>query len=1740
MTDSDQIIYSGTAIPSSSHSNSEVPSWLLTPATGGGLTPPVQTHSPLLPLERLAWDDFERICFRLLRTQVVGAVRAAIYGVPGQAQHGIDMYAVAAVTPDGTPEARRYVTLQSRRIINVTQANLEKGVDDFLDEKWADNSQKFIYATSSSARSTQLLDKVEELAIRLEQQSIAFEVWDQERISEMLKEYPELVNDFFGRSWVTAFCGEDAARQLGNRLEPSDIVKLREELARIYTRTFALADPGFAGFRLNDIRRVELLDRFVTPDLVSAAHQTAPYPYRVAVEAETAGSTQDPSGGLETAQDWMSWLSDEYGWSLPSTFGTGRISQPTAVVERRSADQWLGTEHLQVIIGDPGAGKNALLRYLVLDLLREEPQWKTVTEHWGDYLPVWLPFNFLVQRVIGQTGETATVSLAIKAWLEQNESAQIWPLVEKALEDHRLLLVVDGLDEWTSDEAGRYAARAVEKISAIHGIPVVASTRPYGLSRLTLDSGWVYSRVAPLTYQQQKSLASHYFLAATNSNSSTDSDEIIEKTVDDFLANVLLVPELSAFSGTPLFLIMLVMLRLSSSSQLPVQRFDVYARALQLLVADLPHSRRTSADVTAAHPGLPQHDLEAVLRKVAYVNQLRGVFSVWDENALREDFIDALQDPDHLSMSRERAVTTANQILDIAEGDLGLLVRVGPQQLGFIHRVMQEQLAADHIFNRLELADVRSLFEKYVGTPAWKEVLLITFRQISRPSELGALLAIVRDRIDESPAGLCAREFLAEITFGPFGLPPDSVKTNASEIVDIVETHAYGPHRARLLDAILMGVSGPITTSIVRECLERWTLLVTQPSRELVAQIAQIPPDSALSEEVSRLLVFAMRNADKYDAFDIASTIAVRCLTIGTDEERRYLYAALMNILADPPAGLAQAAALTALALGWRDDTSVADVLDEARFHPDVQVRLVAISDALEVLADVLPGIPNVSRPATQALADDEREWLLEHLWTQETPEVHFGMLVAAISATVRDDQSVLADLLDFLSSGDVPYWGSEVPRTVLLSAFADDESVADWVCHQIREDGPYGFKHQIIIGEIDPLVGAFQKGSLHHVRVAEAIEHFLGNNDTNFRERTLFSLGAVDQGPQMRNALLNDLVNSSYPHWAAGALVEHFHGDPDTIARLRSIIMGDPARASMVANAASSVLDPEDVIPRLMEILRSLASSPSHDSPRYDIVASALIRACRETDPSQDSNAEHLLREAIELIPDSLHWTYGHPRMALAMELYPAEGSEAFLKDFAGRDDRPLEVFLRVFREEPEKLRPFLAEASKILRSLPAYLRAHICRTLAERGIEPRLVSELTARWADERSGLNKSVASFAYHQALLNINQQKPGDEEAWNQALAHLGNQAVAIGPDHEDRRRAAWVGMCVLRNWSPFLNRLEASARLARVSVSLTYQFRVPDRILLQQIAASWEQLRTTFGGQLLAILSGPLERDNLDAVWNTLALVASENAALERELENEVAANPQLHTRSGIFTWILRKRVLGAEAVREALISFLSDNSNFRDEAVGHLLVQPERMGLRPGQLQDALEEVARGSIEGLALESLAVLCPDHPVVQEAWEFYSELREASGTRPTHRINTGAYFALVYSVSSSDAVVALIRQHHDRLCKIGNPYIDRDLARHVSNRLRRDTTVATMAREAVLNPENDDSQVAVLVSLLSDAVGLDDELLVELERRISLQADRRLATVVRDLHSGSSLPVRTIFVDAAEGARDERRS
>ncbi len=60
--------------------------------TGAVPAPPIDTRAQVLPIGELEWPDAERLFLRLLHT-VRPVQYAKLFGVPGQAQAGIDAYA---------------------------------------------------------------------------------------------------------------------------------------------------------------------------------------------------------------------------------------------------------------------------------------------------------------------------------------------------------------------------------------------------------------------------------------------------------------------------------------------------------------------------------------------------------------------------------------------------------------------------------------------------------------------------------------------------------------------------------------------------------------------------------------------------------------------------------------------------------------------------------------------------------------------------------------------------------------------------------------------------------------------------------------------------------------------------------------------------------------------------------------------------------------------------------------------------------------------------------------------------------------------------------------------------------------------------------------------------------------------------------------------------------------------------------------------------------------------------------------------------------------------------------------------------------------------------------------------------------------------------------------------------------------------------------------------------------------
>src|SRR4051812_44750252 len=99
-----------------------VPASLQTPPLTE-IAPPVETLRQTLPYEDLTWQDFERLCLRLARTE--GEIEGCrLYGTQGDDQDGIDLYGRRR-------GVEKYIVYQCNNEADFGPAKIVAAVDEF-------------------------------------------------------------------------------------------------------------------------------------------------------------------------------------------------------------------------------------------------------------------------------------------------------------------------------------------------------------------------------------------------------------------------------------------------------------------------------------------------------------------------------------------------------------------------------------------------------------------------------------------------------------------------------------------------------------------------------------------------------------------------------------------------------------------------------------------------------------------------------------------------------------------------------------------------------------------------------------------------------------------------------------------------------------------------------------------------------------------------------------------------------------------------------------------------------------------------------------------------------------------------------------------------------------------------------------------------------------------------------------------------------------------------------------------------------------------------------------------------------------------------------------------------------------------------------------------------------------------------------------------------------------------------
>jgi hypothetical protein len=912
---------------------------------------PIATRPQLLALGSLLPKDFERLCFRLARLNA-SVELCRFYGVHGQAQQGIDLYV--------RRRDSSYMVVQCKRSSDdFTPGEITSAVDTFLAGDWADSAAVFVLAVTANLESTSLADRIEVERTKLTERQIEFQVWDETEISALLKGHPRLVDDFFGREAVRTFLGADVADALSDRLDAAEMIEFRATLGTLYREVFGRLERGVHG----DERNVALHERFILPDVLVGTDTTMAIP---ALDAPRPVANEAAPGlGLAV------WTVPDITVSLrnPKLSPPETRSMPDVYGTRVKVTDWLSTGTWHVVVGVPGSGKSALLRTLVLDVFADEPRFIGSLDRLHDVLPVWLPFAFWT-RAARTRPDAASVLDAMREWLNAYDHGHLWPIIAKALRDERLLLVVDGLDEWASPDLARLCVDRLEVFAGTKHANVLASSRPFGTAELPLDSQrWRRAELAPLDQNQRRNFIARWLAPLI-------SEPELSREADRWASEIDSSMHLRELSDLPLFLLLLLRTR-EQLTEFPEDLYAVLAEAVTRLVGE---HRRRKIDVAVAADAFPSTgDVRKVSAATAEYMHLGSMLSISDDE-MRELFRRTLAKSIGYPAAEAHAMTSA--LVNSLSPGVGLMIRPAPDETRFFHRSVLEFLVAERMLTRPSIEQI-ALFQNHLTDRRWSQVLRFLIRGLVRPPEIAAIFAA----LDVAGAGNpLLREYVnllaADVVVAAGHADAPTRRCLLDRVIREVETGERTPHRAQLIDRLVVGLTRP---EIRGELLKRFEGWLRAAPREMWASVL----DAASSWEPDDLLLDMLWHALLTDS-DVVHRVAGQVLGTrfgGTSDVAERL-AELANTTRLPHR---RAAATEALSLGWPQHHALDSLITTGRNHTDFAIRHTANA------ADIRRG----------KVTDTNRSALIELLDHAPTLTAWSGGLMELMFTHYPDDQVI-------------------------------------------------------------------------------------------------------------------------------------------------------------------------------------------------------------------------------------------------------------------------------------------------------------------------------------------------------------------------------------------------------------------------------------------------------------------------------------------------------------------------------------------------------------------------------------------------------------------------------------------------------------------------------------------------------------------------------------------------------------
>lgn len=806
--------------------SSSVPLQLYAPPEGPQPNPPVETRAQVLPFKELSWKNFERLILRMVRRECE-IEDCVLYGTHGQAQEGIDILAVHR------EQQSLKICYQCKKVEKFGPSDITTAIDKFLAGQWADKAREFVLCVAIPLESKQQQDELDRQRIRLNKKGIKLSVWDGTpggTLSEQLKNFPDLVDDFFGREWVKIFNGHDAAANLKERLNGYELRKLQTRLLKLYSVIFDQHDPGL---RIDRKKNVDYRDRYVPADIAEVTEAS--------IDSTDLPQTTDDYGSEISMErgvqrmDMRDQILDYHypinpdgrrddGINMRPSFG--RLS---AYESRRPVFQWLQDHQDCVVLGEPGYGKSTLLRYLALSILQPETTPPGVLNPtYFSCLPVWISFARLTDAV---RGSHISVEDFFRDWLHQHSFDDVYPLFQRAVHGKQVLLLLDGLDEATTESSGREALDRVVTFLHSSDARIICTSRPRGYKALRVPGLWKSATLTPLSDEKIEMLATRWFSIV---ESSVGEDDQTDWNVSDqartraqaFLHAVQDNPKTLEIARSPLLCQVLIEL-FRFSHRLPEARVTAYQQIVELFLTRHPAARAQAGGIgqPVEQLGLKVADLKDILIRLAWKLQEPENAGYLSRAQCEQSCMKYLIDDIYgLGLQKVQARRQAPEIIEQLITQYGVLVERAPDEINFVHLSIQEYLAAEWIVQQPPDDQISWLSNNWSNT-TWRESLICWFGILGiqdKALSVKASKQLAELGNEGAWQQMHSLELRTEIATADLRFPVGEARKVVAQAAHEVEVSPFPEFRTALARNLTLGALG---SSVREECetaVRRW------------------------------------------------------------------------------------------------------------------------------------------------------------------------------------------------------------------------------------------------------------------------------------------------------------------------------------------------------------------------------------------------------------------------------------------------------------------------------------------------------------------------------------------------------------------------------------------------------------------------------------------------------------------------------------------------------------------------------------------------------------------------------------------------------------------------------------------------------------------------------------------------------------------------------------------------------